>query len=394
MSDPVSPPRSTSPSPRRTSRPVVLLLMAITPAAAIAWALYHVQVSKPVAENRALNNELVYNMVGLGGAKPLKLSDRFVDSDRDLVADPPTDPAKLVDPPTLTFSYVATNAPEGYQDRFKEFVAYLSAQIARPVEYVLIRSPEAELNALRNGELHVAGVNTGNIPLAVNECGFVPICGLAGEQGSSTYRMHIIVPADSPIKSLGDLKGRELTLTDPGSNSGFKAPLVLLSNDNGLKPGADFTIRYSGGHDQSIEGIANKTYQAAAVASDVLLRALSSEPPRITESQFRVIYESEDFPTAGFGYVCTLKPELADKVKEAFFSFQWKGTGVEKEFAASRQTKFVPVSFKNDFALVRRIDDAIRSIQTEGGLPDLPEQPATDEAPATTATGPTGAREQ
>jgi phosphonate transport system substrate-binding protein len=326
-------------------------------------------------------------MLGLENAQPLKLADHFNDADGDLVADAPTDPAQVVDPPTLKFSYVATTDPEIYSKRFVEFVDYLSKQVGRPVEYVQFRSPEDELNALRKGELHVAGVNTGNIPLAVNECGFVPICGLAGEAGKSTYQMQIIVPPDSPIQKLSDLKGREITLTEPGSNSGFKAPLVLLAKDNGLRPGRDFQVRYSNGHDQSIAGIADKTWQAAAVASDVLKRNLAQG--KITQDQFRVIYTSEDFPTAGFGYDNHLKPELAAKVKDAFFTFQWKGTGVEKEFAASEQTRFVPISFKNDFALVRRIDDAIRSVQTEGGLPNLPDDPTTDQSdPPATTTAP------
>src|SRR5206468_1193003 len=162
--------------------------------------------------------------------------------------------------PTLMFSYVATNEPESYRERFKEFVAYLSQKLGRAVEYQTFRSPEEELRALQEGRLHIAGVNTGNIPAAVNQCGFVPFCNLA---------------------------------------------------------------------------------------SDILTRAVANG--EIKKEQYRVIYESEDFPTAGFGYLCTLKPELAAKVKDAFFSFEWKGTGVEKEFAASQQSKFMPVSYKKDF---------------------------------------------
>ena len=121
-----------------------------------------------------------------------------------------------------------------------------------------------------------------------------------------------------------------------------------------------------------------------------LKRAMAVENPLIKKDQFRVIYESENFPTAGFGYVCNLKPDLAAKVKAAFFSFQWKGTGVEREFAASAQTKFAEVSFKNDFALVRRIDNEIRSVPTSG---DATSEPTTQEAapasaPATATPAP------
>lgn len=372
--------------PRKRTHPLVLLIMGLIPAIAIVWVMYLTQVRKPTEANQQMNSELVYNMVGLGGAAPLKLASQYADADGDLVADPPSDATQTVDPPTLKFSYVATSQPEEYRERFKEFVTHLTKTVGRPVEYVLFRSPEDELRAMCAGSLHVAGVNTGNIPLAVNECGFVPVCTLASDQGTSTYQMQIIVPADSPIKTLQDLKGHELTLTEPGSNSGFKAPLVLLSKDNGIQPGRDFSIRYSQGHRESIDGIAKKTYQAAAVASDVLTRTMAEESPLIRKEQFRVIYTSENFPAAGFGYVNRLKPELAAKVKEAFFSFEWKGTGVEREFAASKQTKFIPVSFKNDFALVRRIDDAIRSIRTSDGT--TTDEATTSTAPAT-ATAPT-----
>ena len=376
---------SSSTAPRRRTNPLLLLLIAIILAGAIGWVLYFVQVRRLANENRQMNESLVYGMLGFRDAAPLRLADRFSDGDGDLVADPPADPTQLIDPPRLTFSYVATAEPQWYRQRFGDFVAHLTRQLGREVEYLDFRSPEAQLDALRDGTLHIAGVNTGNIPFAVNECGFVPICGLAGEQSKSAYQMQIIVPGDSPIQSLAELRGRELTLTEPGSNSGFKAPLVLLK-DHGLLPGRDFNLRYSGGHDESIAGIANKTYQAAAVASDLLKRAMALDEPKITAAQFRVIYTSEDFPTAGFGYINALKPDLAAKVKEAFFSFQWKGTGVEKEFAASEQTKFSPVSFKNDFALVRRIDDAIRSVQAEGALPDLPTtEPAATEPTTATA---------
>ena len=375
MSDQPSP---APPPRRRRTNPLVLFLMAFIPVACVALAMWYVQIRKPQAENKKLNSDLIYKTVGLKDAAPITLDPRFTDADGDLVADPPANPKDQIDPPTLMFSFVATHDPEAYRERFKEFVAFLSQKIGKPVEYVLFSSPEQQLRALQEGRLHVAGINTGNIPIAVNQCGFIPICNLASEKGVATYQMQIIVPADSPIHTLKDLKGRELTLTEPGSNSGFKAPLVLLSRDQGLMPGGDFAIRYSGGHDESIKGIASKTYQAAAVASDILTRAVANG--EIKKEQYRVIYESADFPTAGFGYVYNLKPELAAKIKDAFFGFEWKGTGVEKEFAGSQQSKFSPVSYNKHFELVRRIDDEIRSVRTVEPGEEATTEPATTSA--------------
>ena len=54
-----------------------------------------------------------------------------------------------------------------------------------------------------------------------------------------------------------------------------------------------------------------------------------------------------------------MKPELSEKVREAIYSFDWSGTGVGKEFAALGADRFVPIDYKNDWALIRRIDDAM-----------------------------------
>ncbi len=344
------------------------------------------QVRQPTEASRELNGQLVYNLVGLKDAVPLKLADKFKDTDGDLVADPAA-PGETIDPPTLHFSFVGSSAAESERLRgqFKEFVAYLSGKIGKPVDFVLFKNPEEELKALGDGRLQIAGINTGNIPAAVYQYGFIPFCSLANDKEVAKYQMLVIVPADSPMQTLEDLRGHELTLTEPGSNSGFKAPLVLL-HDNGLSPGHDFTMRYSGSHEASIQGIAAKTYQAAAVASDVLARGMAEDPPLIKKDQYRIIYQSENFPTAGFGYVWNLKPELTAKIKDAFFSFQWKGTGVEREFAASNQTKFAPVEFKNDFSLVRRIDNEIHSVRSTGeGDGESTTQPATSPTTAAAA---------
>ena len=106
-----------------------------------------------------------------------------------------------------------------------------------------------------------------------------------------------------------------------------------------------------------MKGIASKQYQAAAVASDVLQRDLAAGA--IKQSEFRSIYRSGSFPTAGLGYVYNLKPELAAKIKDAMLNFDWTNTSLAKEFAASGQNKFTAVNYKDDWALVRKIDDEI-----------------------------------
>src|SRR3546814_10568365 len=93
---------------------------------------------------------------------------------------------------------------------------------------------------------------------------------MAADNGSYGYEMEIIVPVDSAIRSPADLKGKTLAFTAPTSNSGFKAPSALLLSDYGLEAEKDYKTAFSGKHDNSIIGVSNKDYDAAAVANSVL----------------------------------------------------------------------------------------------------------------------------
>jgi phosphonate transport system substrate-binding protein len=78
----------------------------------------------------------------------------------------------------------------------------------------------------------------------------------------------------------------------------------------------------------------------------------------VTEDQLKIIYTSQTFPTTGYGLAHNLTPELQDKIKEAFFSFEWAGTKLEEEFSKSGEAQFIPITFKDDWAVIRQIDEA------------------------------------
>jgi phosphonate transport system substrate-binding protein len=343
---------------RRRGGAFVVIILAVALLATIASAAaYYVLVETPLQARLDDANNMLFHLSGLGNPITHRLDARYVDANGDLLADAPTDPAQQIDPPTLAFSYVAADDPTQYKQVFAELMAHISKATGKPVVYFDAASTEVQLHALRDGKLQITTLNTGNVPVGVCEAGFIPVAGLGDAAGSTKYQMEILVAANSPIQTVDDLRGHELTLTDPGSNSGYKAPLVLIKSDFGLLPGRDFGIRYSGGHEESIRGLARGTFEAIAVANDVLKRAISDGT--IKPAQFRSIYKSENFPTAAIGYEFNLKPELAGEIRAAILDFDWKGTGLEKQFGPSNETRFVPVDYKNDWALVRRIDDSI-----------------------------------
>jgi len=258
------------------------------------------------------------------------LDKQYCDRDRDQVADLPLDPADWVNPDTIIFSYTPVEDPAIYAKVWDGFIKHMSEVTGKKVVFFPVQSYAAQYEAMRSGRLHIAGVNTGGNPVAVSCAGLVPFAMMASKDGSYGYEMEIIVPAGSDIKSPADIKGRSMAFTSPTSNSGFKAPSALLKSEFGLVADVDFKTAFSGKHDNSVLGIANKDYEAAAVANSVMNRMIDRKV--IDPASIVSIYKSATFPTTGYGHAYNLHPEVAAKIKQAFFTFDWEGSDLQKEF--------------------------------------------------------------
>ena len=291
---------------------------------------------------------------------------RYCDENRDLVADAPTDPSKWLNPSTLIFSYTPVEDPSVYENVFTEFMVYLAKKTGKKVKWYGAESYAAQVEAMRSGRLHIAGISTGPTVFGVNLAGYVPFA-IMGKGGKIFgYKLQLITHRDSNIRKLTDLKGRKIAHVTPTSNSGNQAPKAYFK-EMGVVPGKDYKIIFSGKHDNSIMGVANRDYDAAPIASSVLDRMINKG--QLKRSDIRIIWESETFPTTSYGYVYNLKPDLAKKVVDAFLSFDWKGTALYNEFKP--RDGFVPITFKEHWKPIRLIQKENNVIYTQAALRSL-----------------------
>ena len=289
------------------------------------------------------------------------LDERFCDRDDDLVADAPTDSSKWADPDTLIFAYTPVEDPAVYKEAWADFLAYMEKTTGKKVVFFPVQSNAAQIEAMRSGRLHIAGFNTGSNPLAVNCAGFHPFTIMAGADGSFGYEMEIITHPGSGIEKVEDIKGKTLAFTSPTSNSGFKAPSALLKKEFDMIADRDFTPAFSGKHDNSILGVANKDYPAASIANSVKKRMLKRDV--VKEDQIKTIYKSQTFPTTGYGFAYNLKPELAANIVKSFDTFPWDNadgtpSSLKVEFSKNGEAKFIPITYKEHWSVIRTIDSA------------------------------------
>ncbi|WP_417249469.1 phosphate/phosphite/phosphonate ABC transporter substrate-binding protein [Celeribacter sp.] len=289
----------------------------------------------------------------------------YCDANGDLVADTPTDPAELNDPNTLVFAYTPVEDPAVYADIWAPFISHLEDVTGKDVQFFAVQSNSAEVEAMRSGRLHVAGFSTGPTPFAVNLAGAVPFAIMGAEDGQFGYRLQVFTQADSDIQDVSDLAGKRVAHTSPTSNSGNQAPRALFPG-LGVVPDEDYEVVYSGSHDQSMLGVVAGDYDAAPVASEVVDRM--AERGLYDPSDVRKIWESDPFPTTSFTLAHDLDPELAEKIKEAFFSFEFAGTALGDEFEGV--SKFIPITYKDQWAVIREIQASNGVEYTPQGLAD------------------------
>ena len=167
--------------------------------------------------------------------------------------------------PELVFANVPAENASGVVDRWTPFMAYLSDAIGTKVTLRVANDYAAVIEGQKAGNVHIAyygpasfskaliiGVKTHAFAIEVNS------------DGSKGYFSVFFVRADSPYKSIEDLKGKNLGLVDPNSTSGYNMPLYKLDK-LGIKPDTFFSkVVVTGSHENALVALATGEVDVAA----------------------------------------------------------------------------------------------------------------------------------
>ena len=132
-----------------------------------------------------------------------------------------------------------------------------------------------------------------------------------------TFQAVIIVPADSPAKSLADLKGTEIAFGDPASTSGTWVPRYQLL-DAGLVSGRDYTLRVLGAHDAVALAVANHKVAAGGLSMPIYNRLLADG--KIDPKAVRVLDPSPAIPEYMWTFREGLDPAFREEIRKAFIN--------------------------------------------------------------------------
>ena len=126
-----------------------------------------------------------------------------------------------------------------------------------PVKLFASRDYSGVTEGLLAGRLDAAGLGAAGYAgvFLQNPDAVEPIATVEEKDGTLGYRSVLLVRADSPYRTLDDLRGRTLMFTERLSTSGFLIPYYELSEE-GYDPGHFFgRLRFSGGHPQAVAAV-------------------------------------------------------------------------------------------------------------------------------------------
>ncbi len=195
--------------------------------------------------------------------------------------------------------------------------AYLEKRLGLPVELVVGANYAATGEALRFGRLDIAYLGPVTYILRGRSAKLEPFARPSHEVVGPTFQAVIIVPADSPAKTLADLKGGEVAFGDPASTSGTWVPRYQLL-EAGLISGRDYTLRVLGAHDAVALAVANHKVAAGGLSLPIYQRLLSEG--RIDAKAVRILAPSPAIPEYMWTFREGIDPAFKEEIRKAFIT--------------------------------------------------------------------------
>jgi phosphonate ABC transporter permease subunit PhnE len=133
----------------------------------------------------------------------------------------------------------------------------------------------------------------------------------------ATYTGLIITPADSPLTSLADIKGKTFSFVDPASTSGHLVPCYTLLQKAGLHE-TDYKPIYAGSHPASYQAVVNKKVDAGAIASDTFAKGIKEGS--IDDKKVKILDTSFPIPGSPIAVRGDIQQADQDMLLQAFLA--------------------------------------------------------------------------
>jgi phosphonate transport system substrate-binding protein len=206
---------------------------------------------------------------------------------------------------------------------------HLESQLHKDIELVVTTDYSSMIEAMRFGRIEIAYFGPLSYVLAKSKAPNIEPFAVGVSKGSPTYRSVIITQADSPVRSIDDIKGKLVSFGDPASTSSHLIPRAMLAKHE-LIGGKDYKFVHLGAHDAVARAVQSAQVAVGALSEDIFNNLITKN--LIDPAKLRVIAFSDPIPNYPMVMQGKLDPQLKASIREAFLGL--KDQAVLKPFRA------------------------------------------------------------
>jgi len=222
-------------------------------------------------------------------------------------------------------------------------VKFLEKALGVKVEFTPVSDYAAAVEAMVNKQIDLAWYG-GITFVQANIRSGGKVIPLVQREEDEKFRS-VFITSDPSIKTLADLKGKNVSFGAQSSTSGHLMPRSFLLQAH-IDPDKDFKrVAYSGAHDATIAAVAAGKVEAGALNISVWEKFVAEG--KVDTSKVRVIYTTPGY----FDYNWTVHADMPaaqrEKLTKAFLSLD-RNTPEGKEILdLQRATRFIPTKAEN-----------------------------------------------
>ncbi len=244
----------------------------------------------------------------------------------------------------LRVSAIPDEAPTELQRKFKPLGEYLKAKTGLDVVFTPVTDYAAVVEGLATKKIDLAWLGGFTFVQAKlrTDGQVVPIVQRAEDE---KFTSRFIVPVDSPIRTVAELKGHTFVFGSPSSTSGSLMPRYFLEQQ-GIVPERDFkTVAFSGAHDATVAFVASGRAEAGALNASVMDKLVEAKNPNAMK--VRVLATTPPFYDYNWTVRPGLDPAVTKKLTDAFLALDAAKPADKEILELQRASKFIPTKASN-----------------------------------------------
>ena len=238
--------------------------------------------------------------------------------------------------------------------KFGPIVKYLESKLGQKVEFIPVSDYPAAVEALVNKQVDMVWFGGFTFVQASVRSGgkIVPI---AQREEDTKFQSVFITKPGSGIKTLPDLKGKQVSFGSQSSTSGHLMPRSFLL-DAKIDPDKDFKrVAYSGAHDATIASVVSGKVDAAAL--DITVWNKFVKEGKVSDKDAVVFFSTPGYFNYNWSVHADMPAAQRERVKKALLDIDPKTPEGKEILDLNRATKYIATMPEN----YRGIEAAARS---------------------------------